>query len=623
MDRVITARDLLHPDTHSDDVVSFVQDRLDSGEFDKPIPPDDNFYDKRLVVARGSEYKWMVECKMILVTKGDLDPKFSEKVDHLVVRDLEFLYRLICKSAVEIGPEVIPGLDGKRKLVAIDTETNGLDVTFRLVGGKMVHNSKLVGLVVAVSSRVGYYIPIANTGIDGVKNWSREEVLQFLAKIVSKDFHLLLFNALFDFWVLRLYGVDIPRDTDLSFTDLQQINMLMNNWEFTKRMVFNNLKDLSKEWAGRKMIDIKELTSRVGAEEDEDSEEDKSSKAPKGKKVAAADDEFLDRKEAKRKKKKSEDESIRFDLLPAVNSAIYAVSDTLNTYYLFESWVIRDQCGRNPYKHQLMATFIDHATILEHSFTLASGMPVNYQRVRAMLLTTIRRMFLLSDLFDQWAETTDGVIASNERTNRIIGEFIRSKWKGEEADFRSYLKSKAEIEIKDIKLTSRTKVNYNIDDEGLESIYNKLDQFTFLNPDELNKVRGMIEVVRSYRSLAHECPNLCSIVRNVRNDDRNFPRVQINLRINGTDTGRFSSSKGKGVNRVNVLYSGKRRKMKATYLVGDGVCTQINSQGLSKNDTKTVRAKRLTAVPEVLRGLMAGLDTRVRAYYVDRLLGVK
>lgn len=622
MDRVITARDLLHPDTYLDETISFVQDRIDSGEFDKPIPPDDNFYDKRLVVARGSEYKWMLGCKMILVTKGDLRPEFTDKVDHLVVRDLDFLYRLICKSAVEIGDRVIPGMEGTRKLVAVDTETNGLDVTFRLVGGKVVHNSKLVGFVVAVSSQVGYYIPIANTGIDGVENWSREEVLQFLAKIISKDFHLLFFNALFDLWVLRLYGVDIPKDDDLSFTDMQQINMLMNNWEFTKRMIFNNLKDLSKEWAGRKMIDIKELTSRAGAEEDEDAEEDQPAKGFKKKKVAV-DDEFLDRKEAKRKKKKSEEESIRFDLLPAVNSAIYAVSDTLNTYYLFESWVIKDQCGRNPYKYQLMATLIDHATILEHSFTLASGMPVNYQRVRAMLLTTIRRMFLLSDTFDRLAETTDGVISSNERTNRIIGEFIRSKWKGEEADFRNYLKSKAEIEIKDIKLTNRTKVNYNIDDEGLESIYNKLDQFTFLSQEELNKVRGMIEVVRSYRSLAHECPNLCSIVRNVRNDDRNFPRVQINLRINGTDTGRFSSSKGKGVNRVNVLFSGKRRKMKATYLVGDGVCTQINSQGLSKNDTKTVRAKRLTAVPDDLRGLMAGLDTRVKSYYVDRLLGVK
>lgn len=171
----------------------------------------------------------------------------------------------------------IPHLAWTGPVIAVDTETDGLDI--RVVKGKV--KTKLAGVCLSADGLEGIYIPVgheSNTRTYEVVNHVRWRLLRRtykvrnvpkveLARILQQLFdrsHLVFFNAKFDREVLRLMLGLTFRDYP-HFEDVQVLNYLYDpkariDDKGAGGLQFGGLKALSKQMLGIEQIELDELT---------------------------------------------------------------------------------------------------------------------------------------------------------------------------------------------------------------------------------------------------------------------------------------------------------------------------------------------------------------------------
>ena len=93
------------------------------------------------------------------------------------------------------------------KLIALDTETTGLDKTIRIIGGAPSTPAVSVGICIATSGTKGYYLPVLHNKTDGIANYSISEIVWFLQEL--QKYRIIYHNASYDREILETHGVKL------------------------------------------------------------------------------------------------------------------------------------------------------------------------------------------------------------------------------------------------------------------------------------------------------------------------------------------------------------------------------------------------------------------------------
>ena len=605
--------ELLHPDCHIQEYLETTRVTMENLDV-SPVPPSSTFTVGELSLLEGHE--WMKLCKFYLVVPpGGAGEANQYGVETLELTVHELLSRLEgeCKT---VDRSIVPHLPkelGQVKVIALDWETTGLDVTSYLHGGQWVYSTVPVGLALATSPYTGYYLPIGNTGQDSVKNWDLETIRCIVNHLMQPDFHVLYFNAKFDCSITQ--SIKVPVNPIM--TDLYGIHRLMGNYEFFEGrfMRINNLKDISEYSLGRKMITIPQLLGF--------------------------------------KSKKADGEALLFNRLPAVNSAVYGASDGINTYALFNEWVLKDVTGRNPYKHQPTASTLEMLAILPVMSMLSVGIPIDYNYAKGILSTVYRRLLLVEKkLHELWGYEIN--VNSSEQVGKYVASQLMTGWTGDENSFLTILMNSIGMEstVREFKHVGR-KVTYNLGDPVIKALMARLniaieeeeeeeddddddvaleedrsrkplvstgeDVEFFWVPSEVKvKLAEGVRLLSMFRSLYKEKNNYLGILRSIKRDDRGFPYINFGTKQSGTDTGRFSHDKSKGVDRVSIEIG--KKGLHAKHTAGDGTTLVINSQGFSGRKLKMVKARKLTKMPQEIRNILEQRSAVVKKMYVEDLV---
>lgn len=135
--------------------------------------------------------------------------------------------------------ENLCGLIKQKKLVAIDTETNGMDPLIR---------NTCVGISFCVQEGTAYYLPF---GHKNVQQLSQDFVVQMLKPIFEdEDIKKIFHSAKFDLEALHGIGLEIK---GLSFDTLIAANLITKDWQRI------GLKWLSEHYFGEPMLSFQEV----------------------------------------------------------------------------------------------------------------------------------------------------------------------------------------------------------------------------------------------------------------------------------------------------------------------------------------------------------------------------
>jgi hypothetical protein len=441
-------------------------------------------------------------------------------------------------------------------------ETDGLDTTVRFVGGKLESNVRIAGVCLAVSEFEGYYLPAANNGLDGVPNWGREEVVEFLQRCVD-EFFLVYYNAEFDLCVMRNSGVLLNDE----FSDVHLLGRVSCKWEFEKGYV-EGLKKNSAHYLNRKMVELQDL---LGSKE-----------------------------------------FINFDRLAAVDSVVYGASDACNTVGLFKMYT-SPKFTRNPYKEQELATRLVHKSVRVTMSLLTWGLPVDYRAVKMNVLTIIRRIFIVEDKFREIVGSD--IIGSGEEVGIWLGGFLQTRWTGGEQGFYTYLEQFGMTnKIKKLK-SGVEKRCFTTAEDCLEKLREGTNRMEFLDEEGREIVRNVIDLVLAYRGLVHDQALFLNMLKSVKFDDRGYAYVNVILRQEGADTGRYTGKAGDGLSRIEF------KGQYPVFVKGNGICLGMNVQGIPKKGARFVKAKRVLRMDKSLEDKLAELDVRVQARFRELLKG--
>jgi len=302
---------------------------------DHPIPDVDadpsNFTKEELAKLPGMDWLHSVECNLFTPSSDDpLDQldQLKEFKNHLE-KEAIFLEHEFCPQAF---PE-----DYREPVIAIDTETTGLDTRVRYdYEGNLILDLKLVGLCLAVSDSVGYYLPVLHTGSDGVPNWSMEAIIEFIDWL-HEDFTVVYHYGQYDRELLALNGVTKFRPWPYFFDTI-----LLDFFADVNNKV-HGLKQVSEKLLGRKMIKIEQLFEDLGAVE----------------KIKAKDKPV-----------------INFNRLSASVANVYACSDAINTFGIFKYYASQPQ-ELNIFFNQPIPLTVDHKNIDVLRNLYRNGLPIN------------------------------------------------------------------------------------------------------------------------------------------------------------------------------------------------------------------------------------------------------
>lgn len=132
-------------------------------------------------------------------------------------KDLTWLkgkdYRVLrTKEELDNYIELLQGLP-KDTLLGLDTETTGLRINH-------LKTDDIVGISISHKEDFGVYIPLKQKNGDN-QEYTTEEVMEKLKPIIDKNvdgsLQSLLMNAVFDWKVFKMYGIEINVHTDLMF----------------------------------------------------------------------------------------------------------------------------------------------------------------------------------------------------------------------------------------------------------------------------------------------------------------------------------------------------------------------------------------------------------------------
>ena len=237
------------------------------------FPPDPATFSKESLAKHpGMDWLNLVDCELVYPQGKTFE---EHKAELLVFRDR--LYAELWHIPQSLCPKFPEGFN--EPVLALDTETTGLDVRVRYIDGKLTTRTLLVGLCLASSGEVSYYLPVRHTEEDGIPNWNPQAIIELIDEF-HRDCVIIYSNAAYDREVLTLNGCKVQRPFPYFFDD--QILDFMTDVN-NKR---HGLKLVSERKLGRKMVEINELFRGFGT-------------------------------------KKTKSDYIVFDTLPAVNAYVY------------------------------------------------------------------------------------------------------------------------------------------------------------------------------------------------------------------------------------------------------------------------------------------------------------
>jgi len=495
------------------------------------------------------EMGWLSECKLTLIkpVKGKSDREVLQS----------FLKRLHKEASVIDGKVS----DSGRPVIALDTETNTLDTTYKLEGGSVETYLELVSLPIAISDTVGFLVPVKHNETDGVRNFNKDDVIWFLQKLID-NFHIVYFNFNYDGAVLSLNGVELDPD---NYTDMVLVG---DGYGFdTYSDLYNDkgLKNLSNYFLGRKMLEITEI---VGSKS-----------------------------------------YINMGAISATHSMCYAIPDALNTFGLYNRLVVEEESEFNPYISQEFSITLDHKTLYHHISMFNHGLPLNdINLLRENVKTIIHRIKLVEGIYSSIPGSEAFSISNAEHVNRFIAtivledilepmglklnldlfshKYFSNKIKpyldAIQDSFGIILKVSNNKSRGDFVKAETLKLGWGSKAKGvpvLEWAAKAIQEEYWrkkLLPESVSRIEDIIKVVDTFRSLQLELTRLGKMYRYAIGDDRGFSVANGQLRFNGTDTRRYSNSPGKGLRRV--IFGGKTLNP-TSYTTGNGGCG-INFQGL-------------------------------------------
>jgi DNA polymerase-1 len=190
----------------------------------------------------------------------------------------------LCHKMEELSTFIDRAIQQKR--VALDVETTGLNTRRKKEGGS---SSELVGVSLALSANEGIYVPVQHA--DGKEfNLPLLHVLDEIKRL-CKNCIIIVHNAKFDFQILRNYGIEIGNSLLEQYLNFDDTLILAHLYDAGSKD--NKLKHLSEKILGRPMIEFSEATGG----------------------------------------------SHRFDFISPKIGYVYAVSDAMNTYALYEFFI--------------------------------------------------------------------------------------------------------------------------------------------------------------------------------------------------------------------------------------------------------------------------------------------
>lgn len=252
-------------------------------------------------------------------------------------RQLDELVRELRSAAIVLPADFCPNFPAgySEPLIALDTETTGLDLRIRYdQSGKLLRNTDMVGLCLAISPNRAHYLPIMHTGEDGIPNWPIHLIVELCDRIMD-EFAVIFHNANYDREVLALAGCRAFRPYPYYF-DTQIIDFFG-----ATREKMHGLKGASERVLGRKMVEIQELFYGFGV-------------------------------------KKKKDQVILFNRLPATSATVYGGSDAANTFGLFQHYAGQPEAS-NIFARQYIPLEIDGKTTDVIRQMTRVGMPVNFR----------------------------------------------------------------------------------------------------------------------------------------------------------------------------------------------------------------------------------------------------
>jgi len=297
-------------------------------------------------LAQRAGMEWLNNVQCILIAPVDKDPEKQRQ------QLSEFFDRL--NSETQYLPPDFPALRDHNfpgsKFLALDTETTGLDTRVLFdYEGNLVPKTELVSITLSPSDTVGYYLPVMNTEEDGILNFNKEVIREFIQKVVD-NFVLVMHNAQYDKEVLAINGITTRKFP--FFIDTMLLHFLSD-----VNVKTHGLKWVSEQMLGRKMVEISQLFTEMGV------------------------------------KTKMH---INFDKLPAVNSVTYACSDSMNTMGLFLQFAQMPN-ERNVFIQQPVPLAIDHKMIDVLRNMYRSGFPINLDYALDSCKDIIYRLQLLEN----------------------------------------------------------------------------------------------------------------------------------------------------------------------------------------------------------------------------------
>lgn len=404
-------------------------------------------------------------------------------------------------------------------LISLDTETTGLDTRVMYgYDGKLIVPTEIVGLSLATSETKGYYLPIAHTEEDGIPNWRKEVVMEFV-DYVHKQFAVIYHNSQYDREILALNGVSSYR-TYPYFFDTQIISFTHN---VNNKMT--GLKYLSGELLGRKMIKIEEL---FGEEKSE--------------------------------------AVLNFTRLPATCAHVYAGSDALNTYKLFNYYGLMSTEKGNVFRLQPIILQIDHKMVDCLRDLYRQGLPVILDYFIWSAKDIVYRMELMQEVLYKIVGRPFDISSPREVSKILFDEFKIPPPEKLVVGKAGYLSTGEEV---------------------LDALYAEHSEYPVLRYIVLYRKLG--STLSKFSANVILSSYTCALM----------PYTHVQLQFNQTNvpTGRFSSSSSGGtVHNIVVKESKKTGKLTYKYERGTGDCG-FNSQGIPAHQYRTAKAKRILRIP--------------------------
>ena len=567
----------------------------------KLLEPNTVFSKKSLSIRESM--KWMLEKEFILVSK--VKPKETYETT-IIIREslIDFLDELENKATIQDGLKHTKEDD--MKVFAMDLETvnkdpmgSALDTTSELINGELIPNSKIAGICIAINEVNGYYIPVRHNELDGIPNYTDEEVKEFLDSMFERNILQVYHNLQYDATILIVNGIMVD---DKKVSDTMILSKLSGGDEFHKYKtitgkyapVGNGLKPLSQYILHRPMIEIADM--------------------------------FIENGLMNPKTKKTE-RHIDFNILPATSATVYAVSDAINTFSLFKIFTSKtDETykDRNPYKVQNLATRMDMMTIIHTVSFLTAGVPADIGLAIKTVKTIIRRMILIEERF---LELSGGIpVSSAEKVGIFIGSTLHAEWDklNNNEPFASKALEDFDMAVKTTTLKDQSvKTTYGFADNVISNLDVSLANITWVSEETKVVMLSAMAYIQNYRSLQHEKPIYISMIRNSTFDNRGYTFFKAGLRPVSTDTTRSASAKGTNGLRLNIATT-KTGKMSLSKVAGNGN-TSLNIQGLSARQFDQAKIKKvdIESLPMHIRESLNEMTRKVEKKFEEDMLLVK